>query len=112
MREVLDLKNKTHRFLIPVNCNLCNESEITDKQQDFEEIYMDNGFIILPDSYCKSGPATRMVINCHGAGGTVTTDDSQVEHQALTQYLVANGYAVMDVNGLPYEYADKKEAWH
>jgi hypothetical protein len=47
------------------------------------------------------------VINCHGAGGTVTTDDSQVEHQALTQYLVANGYAVMDVNGLPQEYAEK-----
>ena len=67
----------------------------------------DNGFIILPDSYSDTGAATRLVINCHGAGGTVSTDDSQVEHQALTQYLVANGYAVMDINGLPFEYAEK-----
>ncbi len=48
-----------------------------------------------------------MVINCHGAGGTVTTDDSQTEHTTTTQYLVANGYAVMGVNGLPAEYAEK-----
>ena len=71
------------------------------------EIYKDNGFIILPDSYANNGTPTRLVINCHGVGGTVTTDDSQVEHQTLTQYLVANGYAVMDVNGLPWEYAEK-----
>ena len=57
--------------------------------------------------YDENGKPVRLVINCHGAGGTVTTDDSQVEHQALTQYLVANGFAVMDVNGLPREYAEK-----
>ncbi|MBR5218824.1 MAG: hypothetical protein IKV89_03735 [Clostridia bacterium] len=102
------MKNRVHRFSVPVNCNLSNENEITDKQQDFERIYMDNGFIILPESYSDSGAATRLVIFCHGAGGTVTTDDSQVEHTALTQYLVANGFAVMDVNGLPFEYADEK----
>jgi len=102
-----DLKYKKHRFSVPVNCNLSDENEITDRQQDFEEIYTDNGFIILPDNYCENGEATRLVINCHGAGGTVTTDDSQVEHQILTQYLAANGYAVMDVNGLPFKYAEK-----
>ncbi len=85
---------QTHRFLIDVECNA-------------KETYKDNGFIILPDSYAEAGAPTRLVINCHGAGGTVTTDDSQIEHQALTQYLVANGYAVMDVNGLPAEYAEK-----
>ena len=41
----------------------------------------------------------------HGAGGTVSTDDSQVEQQTLTKYLLANGYAVMDVNGLPEDFA-------
>lgn len=101
------MKHKIHRFFIPVNCNLSNENEITDNQQDFYQLYMDNGFIILPANYSESGPATRLVINCHGAGGTVTTDDSQVEHQALTQYLVANNFAVMDVNGLPFKYAEK-----
>ncbi len=100
---------KIHRFSVSVNCNLPNENKITDKLQDFVKTYEDYGFIIFPDSYTESGEATRLVINCHGAGGTVTTDDSQVEHQAFTQYLVANGYAVMDVNGLPQEYSKEHD---
>ena len=101
------MKNNVRRFSVFVNCNLPDENISTDELQDFENLYEDNGFIILPDSYTDYGNATRLVINCHGAGGTVTTDDSQVEHQMLTQYLVANGYAVMDVNGLPSEYAEE-----
>ena len=96
-----------HRFSVIVNCNHEDEDLITDKQQSFEEPYEDCGFLILPESYSENGKPTRLVINCHGAGGTITTDDSQTEHQALTMYLVANGYAVMDVNGLPFEYAKK-----
>ena len=95
-----------YRFSVRVNCYLPYNEDI-DRLQDAEELYEDNGFIILPDNYRNDGKPTRLVINCHGAGGTVTTDDSQVEHQVLTQYLVANGYAVMDVNGLPGEYAKK-----
>ncbi len=94
-----------YRFSVPVNCDLCTENGQTDRQQSFERLYTDHGFILLPDSYSENGAPTRLVINCHGAGGTVTTDDSQVEHQALTHYLAANGYAVMDTNGLPFEYA-------
>lgn len=90
---------KTHRFFTDIDCNLLGLCD--------DKVYKDNGFIILPDNYTDSGAPTRLVISCHGAGGTVTTDDSQVEHQTLTQYLVANGYAVMDVNGLPTEYAEK-----
>jgi len=97
-----------HRFLVSVNCHLSDENLITDQQQDYEQLYEDHGFLILPESYSETGRGVRLVINCHGAGGTVTTDDSQIEHQALTQYLVANGYAVMDVNGLPSEYAEMK----
>jgi len=100
---------QTHRFKVSVNCNLPDDTLVTDKQQAFEELYDDLGFIMLPDSYTENGTPTRLVINCHGAGGTVTTDDSQVEHQALAQYLVANGYAVMDINGLPFKYAEEKD---
>ncbi len=96
------------RFSVWVNCYLPDENLTTESVQDFEKLYEDNGFIILPESYTEDGAPTPLVINCHGAGGTVTTDDSQGEHQAITQYLVANGYAVMDVNGLPYEYAKEK----
>jgi len=91
-----------HRFSVLINCAVQNEEE-------FQKLYEDSGFLILPDCYTKTGESTRLVINCHGAGGTVTTDDSQVEHQTLTQYLVANGFAVMDVNGLPLEYATEKD---
>lgn len=90
-----------HRFTVSVNCNLYANTENT------TETYEDNGFIIFPDTYEKYCTSTRLVMNCHGAGGTVTTDDSQTEHQLLAQYLVANGYAVMDVNGLPQTYAEK-----
>lgn len=90
---------KIHRFGISVNCDLSGVSE---------NLYEDHGLIILPEQYSEEGSPTRLVINCHGAGGTVATDDSQVEHQAITLYLVANGYAVMDMNGLPEEYAREK----
>ncbi len=96
-----------HRFSIPVNCYLPDESAVTDKVQDFAEIYEDHGCLLLPDSYTDTGAPTRLVISCHGAGGTVTTDDAQVMGQVLTRYLLANGYAVMDVNGLPEAYAAK-----
>ena len=91
----------THRFFVEVDCSVPGADSAAGN-------YLDRAFIILPDSYSEDGEPTVLVINCHGAGGTVTTDDSQVEHQVLTQYLVANGYAVMDVNGLPEEYASER----
>jgi hypothetical protein len=87
---------------------LPDENAVTDKLQDREEIYEDCGCLLLPDSYTDTGAPTRLVISCHGAGGTVTTDDAQVMGQTLTRYLLANGYAVMDVNGLPEAYAVQK----
>lgn len=88
-----------HRFSVTVNCDLSG------KGQAWHEDY---GFIMLPEQYSEQGAPTRLVISCHGAGGTVETDDSQIEHQVLTQYLVANGYAVMDVGGLPISYANEQ----
>ena len=97
---------RTHRFKVMVDCSFLERDNLP--KGEAVEFYEDNGFIILPDEYSESGAPTRLVISCHGAGGTVTTDDSQVEHQAMTEYLVANGYAVMDVNGLPQKYASEK----
>lgn len=98
---------QTFRFCVEVDCNLSSRTSPASGVIYSEEIYKDNGFIILPDNYSEKGTPTRMVINCHGAGGTVTTNDSATEQQTLTQYLVANGYAVMDVNGLPSKFAEK-----
>ncbi|MBR5870665.1 MAG: alpha/beta hydrolase [Clostridia bacterium] len=85
-----------HRFRVPVVCGTA---------QGEGKIYEDDGVLLLPASYSAAGEAVRLVINCHGAGGTVSTDDSQVEGQMITKYLLANGYAVMDVNGLPAGYS-------
>ena len=101
-------KMKIHRFKVAVNCAAftCDSTKYV---QDCEKIYYDDGILLLPDSYIADGKSTRLVINCHGAGGTVSTDDSQVEKQVLAKYLLANGYAIMDVNGLPKELADEWE---
>jgi len=88
---------KTIRFSVPVACQIPYTNTV--------KTYDDCGVLILPDSYTDNGAPTRLVFNCHGAGGTITTDDSHIEGQALSMYLVANGYAVVDVNGLPAEYA-------
>ena len=99
---------KIHRFSVLVNCCLPDSCKNSDTVQDFFEQYEDHGCLLLPDSYSDEGAPTRLVISCHGAGGTVTTDDAQVMGQTLTRYLLANGYAVMDVNGLPHAYAAKR----
>lgn len=91
-----------HRFSVDVSCSLPNDNE------ESGSFYKDNCFLAFPDSYSDDGEATRLVISCHGAGGTVTTDDAQVEGQIMTAYLLANGYAVMDTNGLPEAYALEK----
>jgi len=89
---------RIHRFSVSVNC--CVDGV-------HEAYYDDQGLIMLPESYQETGTPTRLVICCHGAGGSVTAEDSQIEHGNLARYLVANGYAVMDVNGLPEKYANE-----
>ena len=88
---------RVHHFSVTVDCRVAEGSAA--------EVYEDRGCLLLPDSYSDTGAPVRLVISCHGAGGTVTTDDAQVMGQVLTRYLLANGYAVMDVNGLPEAYA-------
>lgn len=82
-----------HRFTVEVACPAGRQ-----------ENYADHCLLLLPESYSPTGRATRLVISCHGAGGTVSADNSQTEQHVLTHYLLANGYAVMDANGLPEAY--------
>lgn len=71
------------------------------------ETYEDRGLLLLPETYRADGEPTRLVISCHGAGGSVHTDDAQIINHTLTKYLLANGYAVMDMAGLPLAYCKK-----
>ncbi len=86
-------------FKTKVNCKIPYVNEY--------EYYYDDGILLLPNTYSTDGAPTRLVIMCHGAGGTITTDDAQIINSTLAKYLLANGYAVVDVNGLPKDFADK-----
>ena len=97
---------KVIHFSTPVNCAKQNVASDTLNLQDESDIYYDNSVLMLPKTYLSKGKKTRLVIFCHGAGGTVSETTSQTEQQVLAKYLVANGYAVLDTNGLPFAYAD------
>ena len=101
--------NQTYHFSVKANCHLADNESNTTSLQDDENLYDDYGVIMLPSNYKKNGEPVRLIIGCHGAGGDVTVDDAQIEHSTLYQYLVANGFAVMDMNGLPQAWAQLME---
>lgn len=101
------LAGTIHRFSVEVNCApmYIPEDNLGPEFADGTDMYTDYGVLIFPKSYTDTGKKTRLVISAHGGGGIVSADTSQAEYQSISQYLVANGYAVMDVNGLPEQYA-------
>lgn len=103
------LAGTIHRFSVEVNCAPLKASEptISPDMTDAENIHTDYGIIIFPKTYTDCGKKTRIVIHCHGGGGKVDATTSQLENQPITQYLIANGYALMDVNGLPQTFASE-----
>jgi len=105
--EDFDTHKGTVRFQIPVDVQISNTKEENLTISDAETIYLDWGLLILPKNYSNNGIPTRLVIVCHGAGGTVTGNGSQVEDFPLTKYLVNEGFAVMDMAGLPEQFAEK-----
>jgi dipeptidyl aminopeptidase/acylaminoacyl peptidase len=105
--DTSDFAGTIHRFSVEVNCApmYIPEDNLGPEFADGTDMYTDYGVLIFPKSYSHTGKKTRLVISAHGGGGTVSADSSQAEYQSISQYLVANGYAVMDVNGLPEQYA-------
>lgn len=75
-------------------------------------IESDQGVIILPRQYSSSGKPTPLIIGCHGGGGTVSSETSQLETSALYQYLVSLGYAVMDMAGMPESFSKRLRIDH
>lgn len=96
----------TIHFSVKANCHIADSDSDTTSLQDAQELYEDYGVLMLPDDYTKNGKPTRLIIGCHGAGGDVSVDDSQTERAIEYQYMVANGFAVMDMSGLPEAWAD------
>ena len=93
--------DSTYDFTVTLNCNTPINSNNT-YALDSVLSYTDNGFVMLPSNYNKNGDPVRLVIACHGAGTTSMKD------YVPAQYLVANGFAVMDMMGMPAGYATAK----
>lgn len=95
------------RFQIPVNVQMSDTKGKEGALLDSARIYLDWGVLLLPENNFEKGAPSRLVIVCHGAGGTVTGSGSQIENFPLTKYLISEGFAVMDMAGLPEMFAQE-----
>ena len=90
-------------FQVSVDTDVADTQQQTLALQDTQVFETDNGKIYLPPTYSAKGTPTRLIIHCHGASqnynnGTVFPSGSML---VTLNYLLAKGYAVMDVNGMP-----------
>ena len=86
-------------FTVPVKINSTAGSSQNRPNPNSGRIYHDQAILKLPESYSKSGKPTRLVYCAHGAGGGVTADKWFLNNYSLKDTLLANGYAIFDVNG-------------
>ena len=86
-------------FVVQLNTNLIHEGDTLDII-DSGTTMSDNAILLLPTSYSASGAPTRLVINCHGAGTTITASTSSLT-EPVGWMVNGLGYAVLDVNGVP-----------
>ena len=97
------------KVMIPVNVTnpTCCDEE-TQSVQDPLTYYVDYGVICLPKQYESKGKPTRLIIYCHGAGVNYSSSVSRFDSQDLDPtYWLAEGYAVMDVEGNPFNNSDE-----
>lgn len=84
------------------NARCCND--ITKDIQDEVDFRPNYGVIALPTTYSATGTPTRMIIYCHGAGTHFTFSNSTTFNTSThvdPAYWLAEGYAVMDIDGNP-----------
>ena len=86
-------------FVIPVKIHRTANSSQNRASHDSGRFYNDQAILKLPSGYSPSGKPTRLIYCAHGAGGGVTSDNWFLNNYALIDTLLANGYAVFDVNG-------------
>jgi len=98
---------------IPVNVsNPDSDNAQTATLQDSEHLYSDYGILALPKQYKNSGKPTRLIIYCHGAGVHYTYQSNRFPEGASNfglepEYWLSEGYAVMDIEGDPYDDVNK-----
>jgi hypothetical protein len=85
-------------FTVPITTDSRGKSIWEDKSGEAAGNF-DQAVLKLPCNYSKRGKPTRLIYVAHGAGGGVTADSWFLNNFALVDTLLANGYAIYDVNG-------------
>ena len=94
----------TYVYCTDPNC--CDDD--TSDVQDSGQYLWDYGRIYLPSTYDNLGEPTRLIIYCHGAAVNYNSDGGSSEDQDLDPvYWLAEGYAILDVEGNPYNNTDE-----
>jgi pimeloyl-ACP methyl ester carboxylesterase len=86
-------------FTVPVNTAFPNNHSVNNEVSDQYIVYHDQAILKLPPNYQADGAPVRLVYMAHGAGGGVSADSWYLNNFALQDSLLANGYAIFDVNG-------------
>lgn len=93
-------ENGVVNFTVPINTSmLYQKTEDTLSIQDDESWDVDDAILFLPINYDPDGEAVPFVVNCHGAGTTITNSTTVLSQPVPN--LINLGYAVLDVNGVP-----------
>ncbi len=94
---------------IPVNVADATASDTGDwKLKDNMNILADHGLLVLPKTYSNIGKPTRLIIYAHGAGVNYSSSQSRFpSSDCLPAYWLAEGYAVMDIEGNPFNDTDE-----
>jgi pimeloyl-ACP methyl ester carboxylesterase len=104
-----DRKNNTPKdvhFTVIINLKFPDHVSSGSTVNDADSVYIDQAILKLPKTYSGSGTPIRLVYYAHGAGsnkeGMVTSNSWFPENNTLIDdSLLANGYAIFDVNGGP-----------
>lgn len=114
--------DELYYFTVPVNSK--NPFKYKDLQlttpaeaADTEEIYNDHCVLRLPQGHSSLSKPIKLVIYFHGSGEAVfpnpklppyvTSGIVEYRNQIPTNLFLSCGYALLAVNGLPYDYAKK-----
>lgn len=109
LEEVFNPRSTDGYQKICVGVNAANAaSGSTDVQRgliDTENLLPDYGLLALPSTYSQEGKPTRLIIYCHGAGVNYNSSDAtfDVDDGCDPTYWLAQGYAVMDMGGSPFD---------
>jgi predicted esterase len=87
-------------FTVPINLKFPDNESVSLGIADSDSIYHDQCILKLPPNY-QHGTPVRLVYMAHGAGGGVKEKGWYLNQFSLKDSLLANGYAIFDVNGGP-----------